>query len=43
MPTTADLARAEGAPIIPFDHHSPEWAARHIEMARGFLEQTPVA
>jgi len=43
MPTTADLARAEGAPIIPFDHHSPEWAARHIDMARGFLEQTPVA
>ena len=43
MPTTTEMVRQAGAPIVPFDHHSKEWAARYIEIAQSMLEKSPVA
>lgn len=43
MPTTTEMARAAGVPIIPFDHHAPEFAAHHAEICKDILEKTPLA
>ena len=43
MPTAVEMVRQEGAPIVDFDHHSEDYAKRHVEIARDLLENSPVA